>query len=82
MLTGRQAREIPLNKLNVWAHVRAASNAACMSTAESAADDDLGFAEYVGVDGGHDELAKKNARHRVRCLACVEVSVVTNPLRG
>ena len=83
LLTGRPACERPLKKMNLWRHLRKAIDAGGVaSSAESAADDDTGFTEDLGVEEEASQPAKKKARHRIRGLDFVEVEVVRTPGSG
>ena len=83
LLTGRPACERPMTKMKVWKHLRKAIDAGGMvSSAESAADDDAGFAEDLGVEEEEEDLqpAKKKPRAtRIRGLEFVKVEVVRTP---
>ena len=79
LLTGRPACERPLKKMKLWRHLRKAIDAGGVtSSAESAEDDDIGFAEDLGVEEEDPQPAKKKAR-RIRGLDFVEVQVVRTP---
>ena len=89
LLTGRPACERPLSKLKLWRHLRraidAGGGAPSAESAESAEpgaaadDDDIGFAESLGVDEEAPQPAKKKARCRIRGLDFVEIEVVERP---
>ena len=81
LLTGRPACGRPLKKMKIWKHIRSAIDASgLMSSAASAADDDLGFAEDLGVEEEEtEEPPKKKARHRVRGLDFVKIDVDSVP---
>ena len=83
LLTGRPACERPLKKMKLWKHLRDAIDAGGLTTsAESAVDDDTGFAEDLGVEEESAEPAKKKARHRVRGLDFVGIEVFVAPGSG
>ena len=83
LLTGRPACERPMTKMKLWKHLRKAIDAGgMMSSAESAADDDAGFAEDLGVEEEEEDSqpAKKKARAtRIHGLDFVKVEVVRTP---
>ena len=71
-------------RLNVWTHLKkkAIDAVGVEPSAESAADDDTGFAEDLGVEEDAPQPAKKKARRRIRGLDFVEVEVVRRPGSG